>query len=105
MSLSFEEKVAQLQKELDNVTQELDSQDKCLPISVIAAVIAPFAIALILYFVNPKFTQKKSGNKYVRSGGKIFQYTIIFTVIIWAVLFGIVYGCGSASSLMCLVKN
>ncbi len=103
-SLSFEEKVSQLQHELDSVTKDLNTQDKCLPISLIIAGVTPIVLALGLYFLQPGFVQKKEGNKYVRSGGKIFQYTIIFTVVVWAIIFGIVYGCGASTSLLCLMK-
>ena len=104
MSLSFEEKVEQLQQELDNVTNSLDKQDKCMPFAVIGAAITPFAIAVALYFMSPRFVTKQQNGKSVRSAGKIFQYTIILTVVVWIILFAILYGCGYSSSLLCWIK-
>jgi len=103
-NLSFEEKVEQLQQELDSVSKCINTQDKCLPITLIIAALTPVVVALALYFGKFGFVTKKEGNKVVRSASKIFQYTIILTVVVWIILFGVLYGFGGANSLLCLIK-
>src|SRR5438105_59893 len=80
---SFRQKVDELQEQINKASASV-STGKCVPILLIVGIAVPFVIALLLYLLQPWFAQRKEGTKKIRSGTKIFWYTVLFTLIIWA---------------------
>lgn len=89
MSSSIEERINVLQEEINKAERSLDKKKISTP--VIIAIAVPFVVAVLLLILAPSFVKRKEGGKYVRCGKKIFQWTIIFTVILWLGLYLYMY--------------
>ena len=81
-------KVAELKAMLDNCNAKTKITGGCMPYLIAIAIAAPFFIWAVLYFGKPGFVQRKEGSKMVRSGTKVFFWTVLLTIIVWAVLYG-----------------
>ena len=105
--------MSNLQTRVDELKSELSEVEnnnrgstewmRCMSMSLVAGIAAPFIIALVLYFLNPKFVQKK-GKKAVRDSKKVIQWTVVFTVVIWIALYLYTYCTSAGGSALCLDK-
>lgn len=84
--MSVDYNIRKLQEEIDGYSSSQDSKKP-----LIIAIGTPIIIFLLLIIFKPSIVTKKSGNKYVRCGKKIFQWTLIFTVIIWILIYLYMY--------------
>lgn len=82
----FKEKIKQLQEELSKTEASLQS-DTSFSWSMIIAAVLPIVLFVALYFISPSFVKNKEGGKEVRSTGKVFAWTALVTIIIWACLY------------------
>lgn len=84
---SFEEQINTLRRDADLVGDRITKKKKCVPTLLIVGMAIPFIIWLVLYALQPSFVQKKQGSKYVRDNMKIFQWTLLVSVIFWIALY------------------
>lgn len=73
----------------------------CLSVTTVVGFFIPFILLLLLYLVQPSFVQKKEGNKYVRSGGKVALWTIILTAVVWLGMYLFTFCKGYAAKKVC----
>lgn len=88
---TFREKVASLEQQVKKFEGE-----KCIPTMAIAAAVIPLLIFLVLFFLQPGFVQRTEGNKSVRSVQKVFIYTLVISLIAWALMYCYSFFTGSA---------
>jgi len=88
-SKDFERKVQELGDNLKKYDKK--SNEKCLPTIYIAALLAPIAIWLALYFIQPSFVLHHEGEKKSRDKAKIFKWTIGLTLVSWAAMYAFSY--------------
>jgi len=79
--------IDRLSKLIKEKKEQISKKAKCFPTMIVAGIIVPIVIWLILYFVQPEFVQVREGSRKVRSTTKVFYWTIIITVIIWAAMY------------------
>ncbi len=84
---SFEEQISTLRQSADLTGDRIARKKKCIPTLLIVGMTIPFIVWLVLYALQPSFVQKKQGSKYVRDNMKIFQWTILVSVIFWVALY------------------
>jgi hypothetical protein len=103
MSSNFENKIKELQRQIDAVSggPTTSTPGTCFPTLTVIAVAIPIAVFLGLYFINPKLVQVKDGIKQVRSNTKVFLWTVVFTLILWAALYTYSYIRGHNGSSIC----
>lgn len=94
--MSIEERIEKLQEQINQTSGT--SSNKKIPLPLVVALIVPIVIFFALFFIQPGFVKKKQGSKYVRCGKKLFQWTLIFTVLIWVGLYLYMY-CAYGSEL------
>jgi Trk-type K+ transport system membrane component len=100
--MSFKDKVAELQKKIDDAGKGVAAKESCFPTLMVVGIAIPFVILLLLFFLQPSFVQKKEGNKYVRDGKRIFYWTLAVTLIGWLGLYLYSYCMGfSGMSMVC----
>lgn len=87
MSKTFEEKVDELSSEVKKLEQSLGGNAKCAPKVLIVGALTPLVAWLGLYFLQPRFVQKKEGEKYERDSGKVLWWSVIITLIVWLVMY------------------
>ena len=87
MSDSLRQKVAQLQEKIDQTTQAVKTQERCVPTLLIAGAIVPVLFFAIFFFWQPKIVQRKEGSKYVRDLKKVFYWTVGITLLIWVAMY------------------
>ena len=97
---TYRDKVQQLQGELHKAQDVLGSE-KCLPTMAIAAAAAPLLLFLIIFFLSPSFVQRKEGSKYIRCLKKVFMWTIILTLMVWAGMYLFTYCQGWEGTSIC----
>ena len=83
----FEQKINGLRQDADLAGARITKKKKCIPTLLIVGMVIPFIVWLVLYALQPSFVQKKQGSKYVRDNMKIFQWTLIVSVIFWVALY------------------
>jgi hypothetical protein len=98
---SFEDKVNELQAQLDQGSKKIKAADSCYPTLMIAGIAAPFLLLIILFFLQPSFVQVKEGDKYVRSGRKVFYWSVALTLLIWLGMYLYTYCMGYDASMIC----
>jgi len=84
---SFEEQINALRQDADLAGARITKKKKCIPTLLIVGMVIPFIVWLVLYALQPSFVQKKQGSKYVRDNMKIFQWTLLVSVIFWVALY------------------
>jgi hypothetical protein len=92
-------KINSFKDTLDRIDKEIQCQNSCISTLTIIAIIMPFVIWLLLYLIKPSFVKNELDE---RSGKKIATWTVVFTIISWAILFGYSYFTGNVGSLACL---
>jgi hypothetical protein len=93
-SQGFRDKIKQLQDEITKLEANLSTEgwSTQAKILMVVAAITPVIIFLALYFGSPGFvTSKDKGKKVETSFTKVCMWTSIFTIIIWACLYGYTY--------------
>lgn len=80
---SFEEKINELQAEVDRLDLQFVSDDKTKTYLFIGAIATPFVLSGLLYLTNPKFikTNGESDRK------KIVKWAAIASLVIWLGLY------------------
>jgi len=101
-SSQYREKIAHLRNEL-NKAEGLLGSEKCIPTMTIAAVVVPVLIFLVLFFLSPRFVQRKEGSKYIRCLKKVFLWTVILSIILWVTMYLYTYYKNYNGSLICSV--
>lgn len=98
MSYLFGEDLANL----DNlVSIKLDNLNStCTPTIVIAAITTPLVVFLFLYFLNPKFIQKKKKRDWML----LIVWTFLFSAIVWGVMWGHTFVLSSNPGLTCRIS-
>jgi len=84
---SFEDQIKALRQDADLTGARITRKKKCIPTLLIVGMAIPFVVWLVLYALQPSFVQKKQGSKYVRDNMKVFQWTLLVSVIFWVALF------------------
>lgn len=85
---SLAPRVAALRKLADDTAKKINGKEKCIPTLLIIAVIAPFIIWAMFYFTKPSFVQKKNADgSYQRDNKKVFMWTFIIALVVWACLY------------------
>ncbi len=79
----FEEKVNELQLEVEELDKRLVSCSKYANYIFIGGILTPFILAFGLYMTNPKFI--KTDENMDRK--KIIKWTVMITFIIWLALY------------------
>jgi hypothetical protein len=102
--MSFKERVAGLEKKLQEATKNVSSQEGCFPTTMVIGIAIPFVLLLLLFFLQPSFVQKKEGAKYVRDGKRIFYWTIGITLVMWIGLYLYSYCLGFNNASMVCAK-
>lgn len=92
-------KLNSFKETLDRIDKEITTQNSCISTLTIIAIAAPFVVWILLYLVKPSFVKNELDEKSTK---KMITWTIIFTVVIWAVLFGYSYFTGNVGTLACL---
>lgn len=87
---SYREKVQALQNELKRAESSL-GPEKCIPMTSIAAAVAPVLFFLALYFITPGFVRRSEGGKEVRDMKKVFMWTVILTLVSWGGMYLFTY--------------
>lgn len=103
-SSEFAKKVSQLQEAIDGHTSQLATKEKCLPMVLMIAAAVPLVVFLVLYFLQPGFVKKKDGGKSVRSGTKVFLWTLFVTVVAWVALYLYTWCKGYSGTMLCSRK-
>lgn len=98
---SFEDRIVELEKQLESGGKKMKAADSCYPTLMIAGVIAPFLIMIILFFLQPSFVQRKEGEKYVRDGRRVFYWAVALTLLVWMGMYLYSYCTGYDASLIC----
>lgn len=99
---NYRDKVEQLENLLGEHQSKVQSKQKCLPTMMIAGAITPVILFLLFFFIKPSFVQVKEGNKFVRSGKKVFMYTIVLTLVTWLGMYLFTYCRGyNRASMLC----
>ena len=80
---SFQEKVNELQVEVEELDKRLVSCSKYANYIFIGGMLTPFTIAFGLYMTNPKFI-KTDGDMDRK---KIIKWTVMITFVIWLALY------------------
>ena len=75
--------IKELGSRVDAHKNKIMKKEKCLPMMLIAGIIAPVIIWLALYFIQPNFVQTKEGDAHTRSNKKVFYWSALITVLIW----------------------
>ena len=105
MGSSFDEKIADLEKEVDKFSKETGVSTTCGNATLIVGGVTPFAIAILFYVVKPRFVLKKEGEKSVIDAKKVAQWTLLLSLIVWVGLYLYSYYGGSMGSLLCFAKK
>lgn len=86
---TLNEKIAQLEARISQLQSpnapgavDVKASVKCLPWRIILGIASPLLIFLSLYFIQPRFVQKKEGTRTVRSTTKVFVWTIFLSAIV-----------------------
>jgi hypothetical protein len=87
MTANFREKTAQLSEEVETLAKRLASKESCFPKSLIIAFVLPIIWWVILYWGQPWFIRRKENGREVRDTGKVFMWTILFTMISWLAMY------------------
>ncbi len=80
---SFQEKVNELQAEVEELDKRLTGCSKYLTYIFGASVATPFVLSFCLYMANPKFVH--TDNQVDRK--KIVKWAAIMTIVVWAGLY------------------
>ena len=87
-SKSWEDKIAELETRLSECSKKVKCADApCMSPQVIICLVAPILIFLALYFLKPSFVQRSDGGKAQRNTKKVFLFTLLFTAIIWGLVY------------------
>ena len=84
----FEQKVKEMEEQIQKGSPNgPKGGGKCASTLYIIAAIIPVGTFLILYFAKPGFVQSKDGDTNVRSGKKVFWWTLLITFILWIIVY------------------
>jgi len=73
---------------VNSTKKNIDSKEKCFPTLLIVGIVAPFIVWALFYFIKPSFVQKKAADgTYQRDSRKLFMWTFIVTLVLWACLY------------------
>lgn len=85
---TFKSKINDLTKVTNDTAKKLGEKEKCIPTLLIVAVIVPFVIWALFYFIKPSFVQKKNPNgSYERDNKKVFMWGFVVTLVVWVCLY------------------
>lgn len=99
---NFAQKVAELQKSLEEGAQKTGKIEKCFPTLMVVGIAIPFLMLILLFFLQPSFVQRQEGDKMVRDGRRIFYWTVAMTLIAWFGMYMYTYCTGyNATSMLC----
>ena len=82
---TFQEKVRELQSEVDELDKRLQINSKYSVIIFSTAVAVPFIVAFLLYMISPKFVMMDDAHGINRK--KMVKWAILFSIIIWVGLY------------------
>lgn len=105
MATTFEEKIDRLSNLVEAKTSEVETKASCFSIPLAIGVATPFALAVVLWLIKPRFVTKKVQDKPVIDSKKLLQWTIIMTLIIWIALYLYTYCQESGTSAFCWLKG
>jgi len=81
-------KIAELNRLTNDTAKNIKGKEKCIPTLLIVAVVTPFIIWALFYFIKPSFVQKKnSDGSYQKDNKKVFIWGFVVTLVIWACLY------------------
>lgn len=86
-SLNFKDRIDRLSSAINRETKNVSIKDQCMPTMVGIGIVVPFASMLVLFLARPSFVKKYEGNRSSISIKKLFIYTILSTLIIWASMY------------------
>lgn len=81
--MNFQPRINELEEMLELADEGTGIQQNCVPTLLIVGALIPFIISLVLYLTTPKFIQYKDK----KSWSKITQYTILFTIPLWLLMY------------------
>lgn len=86
---TWEEKIAALEEQLSQCSNKVKKCDTpCMTPQIAICIAAPVLLFLALYFLRPSFVMRSDGGKPQRNTKKVFLYTLLFTAIVWAAVYG-----------------
>jgi heme/copper-type cytochrome/quinol oxidase subunit 2 len=84
--MEFARKVDSLKECIARESGKVNTKARCLPTMLIVGAVVPIVVWLALFFSS--FAQKKEGDKSVRDTKKVFIWTVIVTLVLWAAMYG-----------------
>lgn len=88
---AFQNRVIELQTELDKLEGQLNKKAGCVPTLLIIGACIPVVVWFMLFFFQPGFVKKKEGSRQVRDNSKVFGWTIGITLFLWAGMYVFAY--------------
>lgn len=88
----LEESIAGIEKDSEDVTHSAEMPaKKAFPYLYVLIAAIPIVTAAALYFVKPKFVQKKKRGKMTIDNMALLKYTALVTVVGWVILYSLNY--------------
>lgn len=91
-STQFAQKVSELSNLMSDTSSKMQKKEGSVPIVIIMGALIPFFVGVGLFFGQPTFVKNVEGN---RENTKVFFWTVLFTVVIWVMMYLGMYCSGS----------
>src|SRR5438034_1188898 len=92
----YAKRIRILESKLTKAGAKATEKESCWPMHGILAGITPFLIGIILWFVKPGFVTKPDGNEVAMDYSKLLLWDLVFSAVLWAILYGHYYYFGSS---------